>query len=304
MAGLSRALRGLLYDAHPYSWLWLDAVPLTAMALWLRGPDVRIGRLALLILVLVMIDAGQNTFNDISDLDTDRASDEVRKRRRGVTSGAVSKRWAYVQAGVLTVGALVLAVRLSVAFGVLLVGGVAYGAAYSARGVGISGRPYVGQVFWLVLILAMYFASYLVLGGDLGRGIAFALGDAVYISGVESIVKDMRDLEADRVGGRRTTPLIVGLRRAGQGSFIAATLATAAWLASLLLAGHSAHIPAFAVVVVVVILIGWLMRLRTEASAIAEVYRQTRARKLHRDALLVFLAVNLCFIAALLLGGR
>ncbi len=265
------------------------------MALWLRGSHVQVGRLALLTVSLILTDAAQNTFNDVCDVPTDRASGEARKLRRGVASGLVPRRWAFVQAGALTAGALVLAMTLSTAYGALLAGGVVYGVAYSA---GISGRPFVSQVFWLILLLAMYFASYLVLGGDFVRGVAFALANALYIGGVESLVKDIRDLEADRVGGRQTTPLVLGVRRSGQVSFAAASLAAGVWIASAVLVGQPLYLTAALLVVILPI---WLAYLRSRTRAIANLYRQPTARRLHQIGLLVFLAVNVSFVIGLLL---
>lgn len=288
----------MLYDAHPYSWLWLDAAPLTAMALWLRGSGVGVGRLLLLIATLILTDAAQNTFNDVCDVSTDRASPEASKLRRGVAAGVVSRRSAFAQASLLTVAALALAFALSVGFGMLLVGGVLYGAAYSLR---ISGRPYVAHGFWLVLILGMFLAAYLVLGGDVVGGLPFAVANALYIGGVESILKDVRDLEADRLGGRRTTPLTTGIARAGAFSVAVSGLAAAGWIASAVTAVKPLYVVA---AVTGVMLAVWLVWLRRSLRSLAITYGQQQARALHRVCLLVYLGANLCFVLGLLAVGR
>jgi 4-hydroxybenzoate polyprenyltransferase len=291
-----RRIIALLIEARPYSWLWSDIAPLAAMGLWLAGPHPPVWDLLGVIAALVLTEGAMTTLNDICDIDTDRASSEPDRNRRPLAAGIVPVSWAYAQVAVMSVLALAVGFVTSVALGVLILGGIAWGFAYSARPVGLSGRPYISHAAWCLLLMGMYVGVWVSVGGELERGWLFLVGSIAFLAFGETLAKDLRDLDNDAATGRRTTPVAIGPRRAARGALAAYVVASIAWIASAVLADDVN----WGLVIALTGALGlWLWRAAEFTSRLAAAWDKSVAVALHSSVLRMYLTVNLMFIAGL-----
>jgi 4-hydroxybenzoate polyprenyltransferase len=284
---------------RPYSMLWFVTVPVLTMALWLRGPAVPLPRLALLLLSLMLADAGLTTLNDICDVETDRASVESQRYLRPLAAGSISIKGAYVQVALLETGAVIAALAVSPVFLALLGTGVLYGIGYSVRPVYAGGRPIVSQAFWLAVWFAMYGGVYLAIGGDFLAGLPYIAATILFMGVGETLAKDLRDVENDSLTGKRTTPVAVGVETAAGASAGALVLGSLAYLAAAATARHGT--PALLGSIAVVLGL-WCGRVLQLTGTLRSAYAKADARGLHMGCIRVFLTVNLLFIAVL--GSR
>jgi 4-hydroxybenzoate polyprenyltransferase len=290
------AVAGHVRLMRPYSMLWFVVVPAVTMALWLRGPAVRLQVLVPLVLSFLFADAGLTTLNDILDVHTDRASVERQRHLRPLAVGSVSIRAAYVQVVLLEACALIAALAVSPIFLALLGMGVIYGIGYSVRPVYAGGRPIVSQAFWLLVWFAMYLGVYIGVGGDFTAGLPYVAATVLFMGFGETLAKDLRDIDNDSLTGKRTTPVTVGIEAATTVAAGAFVLGSIAYLA----AAATAQRGTPALVAVTAVVVGlWCGRVLTLMSTLRNSYAKADARALHMGAIRVFLTVNLLFIAVL-----
>lgn len=157
---------------------------------------------------------------------TDRQEDVANGSRRPIAAGMLSVRCA--------AGAAAASASASLACGLVLgMGGFAMIGAYLAVGYAYSGPPFrfkngFGTVMPSVVVLglAAYFCGATADGGRPGPNLAvFALGNALWMAVVGGISKDLSDVPGDRIAGRRSWPIVLGLRRARLALCIAAATA-------------------------------------------------------------------------------
>ncbi|HYE58661.1 MAG TPA: geranylgeranylglycerol-phosphate geranylgeranyltransferase [Rhodothermales bacterium] len=152
-------------------------------------------------LSVVLIAAGANADNDRLDLETDRHNRPDRPLPSGAVSTAVA-RWVWLSAtgAALVLAALVSAVHLAIA-----AGSATLLAVYSRR---LKSLPLLGNG-----VVAGVLALALVYGGlATGRGTGALVGAvfAFLTNLAREVVKDVEDLEGDRVAGRQTLAVAWG----------------------------------------------------------------------------------------------
>lgn len=282
--------------ARPYSMLWFVAVPMATMAIWLRGPNLNALDVATVIVVFALTDAGLTTYNDICDRDTDSLSAEDQRRTRPLVEGRVSVRTAYMQFAVLELAAVAGALLLSPWLAALIAAGAIYGIGYSMRGVRLSGRPYVSQIFWLLCWPGVYVAVFLAVGGDWLRGLPYVAATVVFMGVGETLAKDLRDLRNDAAAGKRTTPVALGSRAAATAAVAAFVVGTAGYVAAALSARPGD--PRLAIALAVVLAL-WCGRASLLAAKLRTEYDSSAARAMHVGSIRVFLTLNLLFVAGL-----
>jgi len=295
---VTRALlaRGLVRVVRPYAMLWFEILPVTTIAIWLQAGDVAPKRLAFALGALVLADAGLTVFNDISDRDTDQLSSEAERHTRPMVMATVPLRVAYVQVALLLSVGLTFAFLGSLWFGLLLTLGVVYCLAYSARSVRLSGRPFISQLFWVILWPAIYLGVYLVVGGDLARGLPYLAGTIVFVGIAETLAKDLRDFDNDRAAGKRTTTVKVGVRTSSRASVVAFIVGALIYASAPLIV-HPTN-PRLAVALAIVLGL-WCGRAWQLAAELGQSYSKPTARALQVGAIRVFITVNVLYIAGL-----
>jgi 4-hydroxybenzoate polyprenyltransferase len=287
-------LRDRLQLMRPYSLLWFVAAPIATMALWLDG-EPPIATLAALIVCLALTDAGLTTLNDIADGATDRASVEPQRHGRPVAAERVSVRDAYVQVVLLELGALAAAIAISPPLAVLVALAIVYGVAYSARPISLGGRPFLSQAFWILLWPVILLAVYIVLSGELARGVPYVVATVFFMGIGETLAKDVRDVDNDALAGKRTTPVAVGVPAASCVAVVAFAVGSVGYVLAAVLVAESAVL----VLALLLVLGLWCGRAAELAATLRREYRKDAARALHMGALRVFLTVNLLTIVAL-----
>lgn len=281
---------------RPYQLLWFNLLPAVVIALWLRGGDVPLGDLALVICALMLGEGGITALNDICDTETDRLSTEPERHRRPLAAGTLPLGWARLQVAVLLAGGLAFAFVVSPGFGLLVAAGILAGAVYSVRPVRVAGRPLVSQLFWVVFWIGLYFSVYVALDGDLEAGWLYLLGTVLFVAIGETLAKDLRDLENDRAAGKHTTPVVYGARPAALANLVAFAGGSVAWSISPLLAEPSSERLSLALAVVLLL---WCGRAFILVRDLGRAYTKQAARSLHEGSIRVFLTVNLLFIGGL-----
>lgn len=173
---------------------------------------------------------------------TDRREDIANGSRRPIASGRLPVRFAATAAA----GAAVASALCGLVLGL---GDLAVILAYLAVGYAYSGRPFrfknaFGTVMPSVVVLglAAYFGGALAAGGHPGtKLVVFAGANALWMALVGGISKDLSDVPGDRVAGRRSLPILLGLGRARLALCAAAgTVALCFALAAARLAGELA----------------------------------------------------------------
>lgn len=206
---------------RPYAWLWFDTLPIAVLYFLLEPAQPSLVRLALTVLMVICLDAGATTLNDVFDIESDRRSKEANRRERPLVTGLVSRRAALWQGTIL----MLLAVALSFAIGgwMPIAGGftIFLGVAYSTPPMRFNARPWSSQAFWLVFGSSLYltvtvaaeqfFTPYAALW-LLGYFGFFAVG--------ENMAKDIRDWDNDASGGKITLVVKIGPQRAAFGSLL------------------------------------------------------------------------------------
>ncbi len=173
-------------------------------------------RVHLAALAVVCIASGANADNDRLDLEADR----LNRPARPLPAGLVSERAARWLWGGLTVVGLGAAAGVSAWHGGVALGAAGALAAYSRWW---KAWPFVGN-----MVVAGLLALALVYGGaaaGAGQGALVGAAFALLTNLARELVKDAEDVAGDRVAGRRTLALQIGVRRAVRGAQAMAGLA-------------------------------------------------------------------------------
>lgn len=299
--GWSRRVVGLLRSARPTTRVWFDLLAPGAMLTAVRGDnDLPLSRVALVFAVAVLFHASANFLNDANDTAVDAASAEPSRYLRASLTGQVSIRDLTV-----TGWALVLVCLLVAAFlpwpTVLLVALLAtLSAAYNCPPVRLSGRPLVLQLFWPAVWTIMFACCAIAADSDRWRtALPFLLFVALFMGIGEGITQDIRDIDNDASGGRRTTPVVLGLRASTALAWSGQLLSLGAWLwfAARVHLAPGWTVAGGAAVAVWLGVFGWL------ASRLWHRLDKRAARLTHLGPIYVFSVVNLTVILAGLTGG-
>jgi 4-hydroxybenzoate polyprenyltransferase len=305
---VSGALAAHVALTRPAAWLWFDLVP-AATTLALLGSTRSPRETAAFLVAVVLADAGGSTLNDACDVEVDRASDEPSRRNRPVASSRVSVRAAFVQAAALLLAGPALLAAVAPPSAGWMVLAVAGGVAYSLPPLRLVGRPWGSLLVWPWV----GGAAYLSVASFAGR--IATLPALVYLGGVgvfyvlgETLAKDLRDLGADRAGGRRTAAARLGVAPAARLSVMAGLLgggALAALAAVLPTRALFASSGAFAVGIWVGVAGAvWTGFGRTAVEAARTLragYRAEAAIALHRAFVRTYLLLSLAVLGGALL---
>ncbi len=280
---------------RPWAWLWFDVLPAGTLLLLLDPVEaLSPGRLAAFLGGVVLADAGVSTLNDICDVETDRLSIEANRRERPIVSGLVSAKAASIQAALLLLSAPFLMGAASWASAGFLTVAIMFGVAYSLPPLRLCGRPGWSLLVWPLTGGAAY-ASAAVFAGRICTAEAL-----LYLSGIgflyvlgETMAKDLRDWDNDLAGGRRTTVIALGIRRAAfvslVGCIIGGLLLLALfWWRDLALPTRLAGS---------LLLVAWTLRVATLAPALGRRFDKRKARALHQGYISTYLWVNVLLLA-------
>lgn len=227
-----RPVAGLLRSARPSTRVWFDLLAPGAMltAVW-DGARVPPLRIVLVFAVAVLFHASANFLNDANDTAVDAASAEPSRYLRASITGEVAVRDLAVAGWVLVAVCVAVSALLPWPTVLLVALLAVLSAAYNCPPVRLSGRPYVLQVFWPAVWALMFACCVLATGSaHWRRSLPFLLFVALFMGVGEGITQDVRDVDNDAAGGRRTTPVVIGLRASTAVAWVAQFLSLGAWL--------------------------------------------------------------------------
>jgi len=152
-----------------------------------------------------LILVGGNVLNDYFDVEIDK----INKSWRPIPSGRISKKQAQSFAIILFASGLFLAIFVSKVACLLATFAVLSLVAYAAR---LKGTVLLGNL--LVSLLTCLAFVYGGLTGEIWSAALIPGGFAFFFHFGREIIKDIEDVEADKVNGALTLPVIFGTRRA------------------------------------------------------------------------------------------
>jgi 4-hydroxybenzoate polyprenyltransferase len=294
-AGPLNAVGAYLRLIRPTTRLWLDSLlPFTVLVAACRGwPDPRTA--ALLIVTMNTVHLAATIFNDIEDVEIDKASTEVVRRHRPIASGAIPVRTARTVAIAALVVGLVCAFLQTMLFGVAVVVLAGITVVHEIPPFRVQSKTMLAQVYTaLGLMLGMLAFIYLLVPDPAPASILFGAFVAVYMGLGETLVKDIRDVDNDAKGGKKTTAVKYGVAPATRAAFCAYTLALIAWSSY----AWFGELPTLVAALGAVALLAWAAWVLTAERILRTRFVKAVCIWLHKGSVLVFVAAN----AAVLVG--
>jgi 4-hydroxybenzoate polyprenyltransferase len=285
-----RRLLGVLESSRFTTRLWFDIIAPSTMLMALRDGPFPLKDAALLLTAAVLAHCGGTYHNDANDTDIDAASSEQSRNTRGSVTGWVLSGDLKAAGWALTVLALVPALFLPwqvLPLGILVVAALAM---YNFGPVKLSARPFVIQtfVFPLVWIFMYMICGIVAHTNHWAAGAPYAVFVALFMGVGEGTTQDIRDIDNDTAGGRRTTPVVLGLRSSVTLAWFAQLLSVIPWA---YFAFH--HLPMTAALVGSVALAGWLTIFGVASKELLNSFNKSAARITHLGSICAFTAVNL-----------
>lgn len=287
-------LKGHFLLTRPAQLIWLDIF--VSLAIYaVIAQHVPTWHYLLFMACAIVADAGASTLNDLGDLKSDSLSTEGSRSLRPLPIGIVTKEAARNQGIILFIIGLAIALYLDFyvfLFALILVI-ISY--QYSMNPLKLDARPIVSQLFWISFGFLYYFAvaAYIRKYDDLSmenlyNGLYFLIAILLFIAVGETLAKDLRDLENDRKGGKNTTPVIYGPKRAVAVSFLFSFTGLLFWVIPFFTVLDT---PLFFQILVLLIIVFWNITCFILARAIFIEYSKERARELHLGFILIFTSV-------------
>jgi 4-hydroxybenzoate polyprenyltransferase len=296
-AGAAGTLLVHLRLLRPTTRLWLDTITPIAALMALTGGAPRLATVVLFILAMNLIHAAAHIFNDLEDAETDRRSSELLRASRPLAQESLSRRTAATEGWCLAALGVGLAFAMTPLFGlfILLLTGMTL--MNELPPVRVQSRTYLAQVYTtLGLTGLMLAAAYVVKDAQLARATPFLLFIVIYLGLAETLVKDVRDVDNDAVGGKLTTAVKYGASRAAGWAVSAYALAAFSWFWFCFSYGHLRVLP---LSVATVVLAGWIAYTAVASRQLQRTFSKSTCVRLHQGSVLVFTCLNIAAILAI-----
>ncbi|MBI1929538.1 UbiA family prenyltransferase [Candidatus Poribacteria bacterium] len=209
-------LKALLSSLRVSTRIWYDLLVPVTMLLLLTDHEASSVRYALTVAAVVAFHAGHTFFNDISDIEVDRQSIEPSRNQRALVIGTLSKPEMAVVGGLLTVLSIIFVVVVLPWRSAIIITVIASALAltYNFEPVHLSARPLVKQLFWPVMwVLMFYVCASASPAGNWRKALPYLVFVVLFMGLGDSLTKDIRDVDNDAKGGRRTTVVKYGVPR-------------------------------------------------------------------------------------------
>jgi 4-hydroxybenzoate polyprenyltransferase/chlorophyll synthase/homogentisate solanesyltransferase/geranylgeranylglycerol-phosphate geranylgeranyltransferase len=251
----------------------------------------------LFIVAMNLIHASAHIFNDLEDVETDRHSSELLRRSRPLAQGSITRHTATVEAVALAVVGVALGFVIAPLFGLFITLLTGITLMNELPPVRVQSRTYMAQIYTTVGLAALMLAlAYIVKDAQLGRAAPFLLFVVLYLGLGETLVKDVRDVDNDALGGKLTTAVKYGASRAVAWAVPAYVLAGGAWAWFCLSYGHLRVLP---LVLASAVLVGWTIYTGLAARQLRQAFSKATCVRLHQGSVLVFTCLNVAAIAAI-----
>jgi 4-hydroxybenzoate polyprenyltransferase len=301
---LGKRLVGHFILTRPQQLIWLDVFGVIAFyAIIARHAPTY--HYLLFVLCAVISDAGACTLNDVGDLSSDCKSTESSRKNRPLCTGVISQKAARLQGYTLYVIGLAIALYLDLYVFLFAFTLVLISHQYSMPPLKMDSKPVVSQIFWASFGFLYYFAIIAYLNKydvmtptKFVNGLYFLVAMILFLGVGETLAKDLRDLENDRLGGKNTTSSYFGVKLAVSASFFFSVAGSISWM-----------IPYFTVYRTPLILQGLVLILVYVWNAVClklcislyKHYSKSSARKLHKGYILTFtIIMTLSFVGGII----
>jgi len=284
---------------RPWTRLWFDTLTPLALITVLSGGRFDWGRAWLLVAIMNLIHGAATLLNDLQDIESDRASEELLRRTRPIATGVLPRGLVRVEIALMTVAALALAAWLGTASFLLWILVCALIAAHELPPIRTQSRPVLAQVVGLGMAAAIFGALIAIFGvRHGGTAVPYLVFVSLYISLAGTLVKDLRDIDSDAQGGKTTTAVAYGASKT-------ASLAAAAYLLALVpwawfAASAEAAPYGWLLWGAGGLLLAWGATTATLSWRFRRGSGQAARRFVHRGAIVVLSAINLAVILAYL----
>ncbi|WP_343575020.1 UbiA family prenyltransferase [Mycobacterium sp.] len=297
---VSRILLAHLRVARPTTRLWLDTLMPIALITALTHGAVPLRVAGLTALAMNLLHLAATLLNDVKDVETDRLSSEILRRRRPIASGLISPRTALVEAvacAIVGLGVTVLVRWQLTAVTVVLALLITQHELPPLR---TQSRPIMSQIAGLTGLVGIVTAL-VAAAGQLPSGPVYfyLLFVIVYLGVGEMLVKDIRDYDNDRQGGKLTTAVKYGPAAATAVASIAYGVAALGWV-WFAACGPVAASPGW-LYAGAVILVAWVLLTVISAVQLRSSFDKAIARRLHRGSALVFSLTCVALLASYVL---
>jgi 4-hydroxybenzoate polyprenyltransferase len=282
---------------RPTTRLWLDTIMPLAIFMALADGAPRIQTVVLFVVTMNLIHAAAHIFNDLEDVETDRHSSELLRRSRPLAQGAIARSTAMAEGIGLAAGGVALSFVISPVFGLIVLALTGVTLMNELPPVRVQSRTYMAQVYTTLGLAALMPAlAYTVRDAQLGRAAPFLLFVVLYLGLGETLLKDVRDVDNDALGGKLTTAVKYGAGAAAGWAVPAYLLAGGAWAWFCLSYGHLQAIP---LLLASAALGGWILYTARAALQLRRTFAKVTCVRLHQGSVLVFTCLNVAAIVAI-----
>jgi 4-hydroxybenzoate polyprenyltransferase len=301
---LAQKLWGHFILTRPQQLIWLDVFG--AMSFYvIVTRHIPYLHYLLFVLCAVICDAGACTLNDVGDIASDKKSLESSRNKRPLVIGSVSKKAAQIQGFSLYLIGLAIALFLDFYVFIFALTLVILSYQYSMKPLKMDAKPIISQVFWVSFGFLYYFAAVAYLRryenvplNNIYYGLYFLGAMIMFLAIAETLAKDLRDLENDRLGGKNTTPSYFGPRPAVAASFTFSVFGSIFWVIPYF-SVYDTHIILQALVILLVVI--WNGLCLILCRSIYRKYTKSKARKLHKGYILTFtMIMTLSFLGGII----
>ncbi len=286
-----RLLTAISRFARPKTVLWFTVSTVMGFsALLLSAPPP--ARFFFVLLPIILLNVGAIITNDIADFSVDRHSPDPAKTSRPLVSGLVNINEAIVIASLSFGMALIMSAFISRWTFLFSVAITILAVVYSLPPFKLSSSRLGSLLFWPFMCVVCY-AFWICLvdeaaptspeGNLLWRkpeGWMF-LGAVVTFMGVGEIIsKDLRDLDCDRLGGRRTFVESLKLEHSTRLMALSCWLGAGLWVGTLYMAGRTATVPS---VLLLIVSVDWCIKLTRSSQTLRQAYDRQLAMAIHEQ---------------------
>ena len=291
---LAQKIKGHFLLTRPVQLIWLDIfVSLAIFAVLAQHAPG--SHYLLFIACAIIADGGASTLNDLGDYESDKLSTEDSRSLRPLPTGIITKQAARTQGIILFIIGLGIALYLDFYVFIFALILVIISYQYSMSPLKLDAKPILTQVFWVSFGFLYYFtvAAYIRRYDQLSmenffNGLYFLTAILLFIAIGETLAKDLRDLENDKVGGKITSSVYFGPKKAAVASFSFSFIGLFFWAFPFFTVLET---PLFFLILILFIVIFWNIICFCLARAIYLEYSKERARELHLGFILTFTIV-------------
>jgi 4-hydroxybenzoate polyprenyltransferase len=285
---------------RPSTRLWLDTIMPIAVLFVLDNGHPPLITVVLFVAMMNLVHAAAHVLNDLQDVETDRRSSEILRASRPIATGAISETAAKRAAAVFVVAGIAAAFAIEWYFGLIALVFTGIVVMNEIPPVRVQSRGYTAQLYTTVGVAAFLLSVRSIAhGASLSAALPFVVFVATYLGLAETLVKDVRDVDNDREGGKLTTAVKHGPAHSTRLAVLAYVIAAGGW------AWFAAAYPglvAWPIVLGSASLFAWTVYTAVAARILSRRFSKPVCVSLHQGSELTFTILNVATILAIALS--